>query len=153
MIFFTEHGLEFLKQEESCRLEAYLDEAGIPTIGYGFTVIFGKPVKLGNKISQATADDHLLYECDGIVSRLQQIVTKDINYNQSVSLVSFCYNVGVQGFKTSSLLKAINNGQEVILDYFTRWDKFHRDGVLLESRGLRMRRIREFNLYIKPYEV
>lgn len=153
MMFFTEHGLEFLKREESCRLEAYLDEAGIPTIGYGFTRIFGRPVNLGMAITKATADDYLMDICDGIVNnRLQQIVTKDINSNQTDALVSFCYNVGVQGFKTSSLLRSINNGQPVLLDYFTRWDKFHRDGVLLESRGLKMRRIREFNLYITPYE-
>ena len=146
-------GLEFLKDLEFCKLNAYLDEAGVATIGYGSTRYEdGKKVKLGDKISQEIADNLLALECDGIVSRLQQIVNKELNQNQIDSLVSFCYNVGVQGFKTSSLLKAINLGGVVTKDLFTRWDKYHKDGMLLESKGLKVRRVKEFNLFTKPME-
>lgn len=151
-MIFSSDGLEFIKREESCKLKAYLDEAGIPTIGWGSIRLFGGPVRLDMVISQATADELLDEECNGIASKLEQILIKYVNQNQLDALISFCYNVGVQGFKTSTLLRSINSGGVVLLDYFTRWDKFHRDGMLLESRGLKMRRIREFNLYIRPIE-
>ena len=48
--------LEKLKDFEGLRLEAYLDAAGVPTIGYGHT---GRDVKLGDRITKYWADDLL----------------------------------------------------------------------------------------------
>ena len=44
-----------LKLHEGCRLTAYLDTVGVPTIGYGHT----KGVRLGDEITQAEADAFL----------------------------------------------------------------------------------------------
>ena len=48
---------DFIKKEEGLRLKAYLDQAGIPTIGYG-TIIFedGRKVKLGDAITPDVAE-------------------------------------------------------------------------------------------------
>ena len=45
-------GIDLIKSLEGCRTEAYLDQAGIPTIGYGHTL----GVKLGDTCSQFQAD-------------------------------------------------------------------------------------------------
>lgn len=51
---------DFIKKEEGLRLKAYLDDAGVPTIGYG-TIIFedGRKVKLGDSISKEVAESLL----------------------------------------------------------------------------------------------
>ena len=51
----SENGLNLIKEFEGCRLEAYLDPAGVPTIGYGHT----SGVKMGQVITQNTADEYL----------------------------------------------------------------------------------------------
>jgi len=49
----------------------------------------------------------------------------DINQNQFDSLVSFTYNVGVNAFKNSTLLKRINANasQQSITNAFMMWNK------------------------------
>jgi GH24 family phage-related lysozyme (muramidase) len=39
----NEAGLDLIKSSEGCKLEAYLDGGGVPTIGYGST----KGIKMG----------------------------------------------------------------------------------------------------------
>ena len=50
--------LEKLKEFEGFRSEAYLDAAGVPTVGYGHT----KNVKLGDKITEYCAKEYLLQD-------------------------------------------------------------------------------------------
>lgn len=53
----SSNGLAVIKYFESCRLAAYRDSAGIPTIGWGHT---GPDVRLGMTINQARADELLV---------------------------------------------------------------------------------------------
>ena len=54
------NGIALIKQFEGCRLEAYKDSAGIPTIGYGNTYYpDGTKVKIGDKITQQRAEELL----------------------------------------------------------------------------------------------
>lgn len=109
----------------------------------------GKPVKSGDQITQNQADTYILFECDGISIRLNHIVHANLEQNEQDALISFCYNIGVQGFKTSTLLKMINKKLPIIEDYFTRWNKIHKDGKLVALAGLTNRRRAEFKLYHK----
>src|SRR5271157_4427775 len=52
---YSSDGLHLTKQFESCRLSAYLDSKGVPTIGWGHT--FG--VDLGDTCTQVQADEWL----------------------------------------------------------------------------------------------
>ena len=51
-----EKGIALIKEFEGCRLAAYLDSVGVPTIGYGHT--FG--VKMGDVCTQDESDQFLL---------------------------------------------------------------------------------------------
>ena len=51
----TEILLQKVMEMEGCRLEAYQDAAGVPTIGYGHT----KNVRMGDRISEYWAKEML----------------------------------------------------------------------------------------------
>ena len=109
--------LKKIKEFEGLRKEAYLDVAGVPTIGYGRT--YG--VKMGDVISEYWADMYLkadLYDLEKQVDTLG-------NWNQPQfdALVSFAYNLGFYKLKTSTLMKTIKEGgsMHAIKKEFKRW--------------------------------
>jgi lysozyme len=141
--------LDLIKKWEGCKLEAYLDPVGIPTIGWG-TIAYpdGEPVAMGDRISQEQADGFLQHECNSIVPRIGRLATVGLNQNQFDALVSFAYNVGVGAFAESTLLSKLNQG-----DYagaaaeFPRWNKGEVDGKKVELPGLTNRRKDERALF------
>jgi lysozyme len=144
----SDSGLRFIKQNEGLRLAAYLDSAGIPTIGYGTIRINGAPVAMGMTCTEAEAEGWLRLECNGIARALQRILSVNQNTNQVDSLVDFCYNLGTDAFRGSSLARTINTKQPVFEDLFTRWNKIHKEGQIVEVPGLTRRRKAEYALYI-----
>lgn len=98
----SNNGLALIKRYEGCRLTAYRDAVGIPTIGYGHT----KGVKMGQTITEAQATAYLLED----VAKSEDSVNKYValyNFNQDMfdALVSFTFNCGVGNFR-----KLIDNG-------------------------------------------
>jgi lysozyme len=134
-----------MHQWESCRLTAYPDPGsadGNPwTIGWGTTIIEGKPVVRGMRITQEQADD--LFEQDLVrfereVLRLTQGV--ELTQGQFDALVSFVYNVGPAAFAGSTLRRMILAKDFAAAQLqFTRWNR--NDGKVM--RGLTRRRFGE----------
>lgn len=142
-------GIDFIKNWEKLRLNAYWDQAGIPTIGYG-TICYpdGSRVQMGQTCTPAQAEEWLRWDCRNIELELDNLVASGLNplQNQFDALASFCYNVGVGGFRESTLRRELVAGRPVIEDYFLRWNKVHdpRTGKLVVSRGLTNRRHAEW---------
>ncbi len=94
-----------LMEMEGCRLTAYKDAAGVPTIGYGHT----KGVRMGDRIAQWTAREYL---SEDIAAAERQV--KELNVarteGQLDALVSFVFNLGIGRLKASTLLEAIRQG-------------------------------------------
>lgn len=142
---------DFIKSREGLKLTAYQDSAGIWTIGFG-SILYndGSPVKKGDKISQDQADQLIEREI-----RLKSLkVTAGlapavVNQHQYDALVSFAYNVGSGALLSSTLLKLVkaNPSDPRIRDAFIIWDKVHKNGVLIEVPGLKIRRSAEADLY------
>ena len=145
----SKDGVKFLNELENCKLTAYLDSADIWTIGWGTTHYNDlTPVRKGDKISQRKADDLRDAELEGIYARIVDFIHIPLEQNQLDALLIFCYNVGVNGFKTSTLLRELNAKREIKENYFTRWDKEHKDGKLVPNKGLLRRRKLEYKLFI-----
>ena len=111
--------IEKIKEFEGLRLEAYLDEGGVPTIGYGHT---GADVIMGDRISAYWANHLLkadLYDVELAVDLLGVARTQ----GQFDALVSFAYNLGIGRLKRSTLLKVIREGgsKRAITKEFKRW--------------------------------
>lgn len=139
-------GIDLMHDFEGCRLEAYLCPASVPTIGYGSTYYEdGRPVKLGDAITQERADQLFQAIAEDFAKRVRSLLTVGLNENQFSALVSFTYNVGVANLKKSTLLKKvnINPSDPTITDEFLKWNKA--GGKVLA--GLRRRREEEAKLY------
>src|ERR1035437_5676885 len=81
-------GLDLIKSFESCRLTAYKDVVGIPTIGYGHI----EGVQLGDTIDQAKADLLLSEDLEHFEHGVTNLLTTEVTDNQFSALVCFAFN-------------------------------------------------------------
>ena len=122
---------------------AYQDIVGVWTIGYGET----KNVTKGMTITQAQADDMVQKRYDEFEASVKSALKVPLTPNQLGALTCFVYNVGVNAFNKSTLLKLINSKAkpENIKVQFLRWNKAGGKVV----NGLTKRRQAELELFFK----
>jgi lysozyme len=134
-----------VRQFEGCRLQAYLDSAGVATIGVGHT----RNVKLGDRCSQEQADIWLSQDLEDAAAAVASLVKVPLTQGQFDALTSFVFNLGIRRLAESTLLIMLNKR-----DYhgaaaqFARWVRA--DGQVLD--GLVRRRAAEAKLFM-PAEV
>jgi len=139
-------GFELLEELEGLELKSYKCSADVWTIGLGNTFYEdGSRVQEGQSISKERA--YLLFN---LISKqfekaVNENVKVDISQNQFNALFCFVYNIGITGFKNSTLLRIlnINPNDGNIAKQFLRWNKINGK----ESKGLKNRRIKESSLY------
>lgn len=98
--------INFLKQKEGCRLQAYQDSGGVWTIGYGHT----SGVHPGQTISQSQAEQFLrqdLASFENDVSSLAQSMGVKLSQGQFDALVSFSYNCGPGNLRSSGIMQML----------------------------------------------
>ena len=142
----SNRGLSLIVLFEGFRPDAYLDPVGIPTIGFGFI----RGVKMGDKMTLAEARDRLKREIVEYEQGVLAACTRKPNQNQFDAFVCFAFNVGVAGFKKSSVLKAHNRGDyQAAARAFGLWNKA--GGKVFT--GLTRRRAAEAALYLEPVDI
>lgn len=118
-----------LKRLEGCRLKAYLDRAGVWTIGYGHT----KGVKENDVITQARAEQLYFEDLDFFAPEVAKLIKRPVSQNQFDALVSLAFNIGTgkKGLGGSELLRRFNaNDVEGAAEQFARW--IHVRGPVVE---------------------
>lgn len=137
-------ALSFIKARESCRLDAYLDSGGVPTIGWGAT---GPNIRLGTKWTQDEADLDLANRV-GICVRAVQELTLSVRLSeqQEAALASFAYNCGRGALAVSHLL-AFTRARNWMAAAKAFLIADHVHGV--EIQGLLKRRMEEAALYLE----
>lgn len=100
----SERCIAAIKRFEGFKGIAYHDLVGRLTIGYGEAV----GIKEGQLCTEAEADLMLRAHIVQIEAGLKQYVGVVLTQGQHDACVSFCYNFGVDRFKTSTLAKLIN---------------------------------------------
>lgn len=140
-------GLDFIAKEEGCILKPYRDSVGIPTIGIGCTYYEnGKRVQMTDP---PITKERALELFKNLLLTYEKAVWSntrdDINQNQFDALVSLCFNIGVNGFKGSTVLKRVNlnPADPTIKGAFEMWRNAGGKPILLG------RRQREAALYFK----
>lgn len=139
-------GYDLIKSLEGLKTKAYLDVGGVPTIGYG-TVVYptGKAVKIGDSCTADQALAYLKNDCKWVDACLDKYVTVKVSQNQFDALASFIYNVGETAFKTSMMLKFVNNGNfTAAANQFDRW--VYVKGKIVD--GLVNRRAKEKSMFL-----
>jgi len=140
-----------IKSQEGCVLHPYLDQAKIPTIGYGTTRYpNGTHVTMQDKaITEQQAEEYLLNDLSDTVKAVNAMMPPGLSQNQFDALVDFAYNAGTGALHGSTLLRLIKADPKDpgITGAFQMWDKIHLDGKLMVSDGLLKRRKAEAALY------
>ena len=107
-----------LMEMEGLKLEAYLDAAGVPTIGYGHT----KGVRMGDRITRWWAIEQLKDDVAEVERQVEALGVARTE-GQMDALVSFAFNLGIARLEQSTLLKLIREGgsRNAIKREFKRW--------------------------------
>ena len=138
-------GIALITQFEGLRTSAYLDAAGIWTIGYGHT---DDEVRSGSRIDTGEADALLRQDLSAAEATIRTLVTQPLAQASFDALVSFVFNVGAAAFAGSALLRKLNSGDvEGAAAEFERWR--YAGGRVLP--GLLRRRIAERTLFLSPH--
>lgn len=140
----SESGREKLKRFEGFRSKAYIPVPGdVPTIGYGFT----KGVQMGDTMTLEEADQRLIKELSEYERAVYVSCEITPNQHEFDAMVLLCFNIGIAGFKRSTVLKAHNRGdKQAAARAFGLWNK---SGGRVYP-GLTRRRAEESALYLKP---
>lgn len=140
---YSPDGLKLTESFEGCRLAAYLDSVGVPTIGYGHT----HGVTMGMTCTQEQADAWLQEDVQGAVQAVNDLVTVPLTQQQFDALVDFTFNLGTGALQHSTLLRLLNSGNyQGAGGEFEKWDKA--GGKVLP--GLLRRRQAERDMFNTP---
>lgn len=139
--FVKDRQLHFIREVEGFQREAYQDEGGVWTIGFGHT----RDVKEGDTISTHKANVHLNADIVIFEIQLQKLVRVDLTNNQYMALLSFIYNIGATQFADSTVLKYVNEGKfDLVPDELRKWNRVNNE----VSLGLTRRREKEAKLFM-----
>ena len=161
MLIIVKQGLDLVKIAEGKRNKAYLCPTGYWTIGYGHVIIKnGRMLTYRTKrknlpihyqyITDEECEELLLKDIIPYAIKVLKVCKKPINKHELAALTSLAFNIGVNAFKRSSLLRYIRStddyDNERINYLFSMW-KYGGGKVL---KGLVLRRKAEAKLFIKP---
>lgn len=138
-------GLDFIANEEGIRLKPYLDSVGMVTIGIGST--YYENMTIVRMTDPPISKTRALALFKNLLNHYELAVWSstrdDITQNQFNALTSLTYNIGVSAFKSSTLLKLVNENPytPLIRNAFLAWKRAGKKDILLP------RREREANLY------
>jgi len=140
-------GLLLICKFEGLSLIPYLCSAKVPTIGYGNCYYpNGKKVTMQDKaITKPEAFEMFKFIADKFALKVNELIKSNVNQNQFNSCVSLSYNIGVNAFAKSTLLKKVNfNPNDLtIKNEFLKWNKVGGK----EVKGLTNRREQESKIY------
>lgn len=138
--------VEFLEELEGFSPTVYKDSVGKDTIGIGTLWIRGMP----ETVTKAQAELMCSADCQKRIQQISNFVRVELNDNQWCAVVSFCYNVGINAFKNSTLLKDLNNSDfSAAGDQFLVWDKGTVNGQKVVIQGLYNRRVKERSKFLE----
>jgi lysozyme len=136
-------GIQLLKLFEGWRPKAYPDPGtgGAPwTIGYGFT----RGVRPGDTMTLAEGEARLIREVEEYENGVKA-AAGTATENQLAAMTCFAYNVGLTGFRGSSVLRFHRAGRfAAAADAFKMWNR----AAGREMAGLTRRRQAELELYL-----
>jgi lysozyme len=151
-------GKNLFKEWEGLVTHEYLDSGGAPTIGIGHLLtrsertsgkitIGGQALDYRNGLTEQQCWDLLDLDLGGSEAVVNDAVKVSLNQNQFDALVSFVFNVGDGAFRSSTLLRLLNQGQpDQVPAQLQRWvmDNGH------VVQGLVNRRNKEIALWNTP---
>ncbi len=140
------NGKKLIQELEGYKDKAYVDTGSVWTIGFGTTVINGKPVEAGQTCTSEQAQAWLEESLAWTQTAVNKLVKAPLTQNMFDALVSFVYNIGENAFARSTMLQLLNSGQYgPASKQFERW--VYDNGKIIP--GLVSRRKQEQRLFLE----
>lgn len=140
-------AIELIKSFEGFRELAAQTPEGAWTIGYGHA----KTARAGTRVSEAEAELLLLYDLVEVGAMVNDLVYTPLTQNQFDALICFAFNIGLDGFRRSTVLRRINEGSMLqAACSFDMWRKADFEGERIVVDALVRRRAAEKALFLKP---
>ena len=149
----SENGLKLIQEFESFVNTPYLDSARVWTIGYGSTYypngkrVTGRDKPITRDYAETIQRHVIATDFEPVVNDLlkREIASGFVNQNMYDAIVSLTYNIGVSGFRRSSVLRLLKQGDKLNSgNAFLLWNKA--GGKVLN--GLIRRREKERKLFL-----
>lgn len=153
-----QRGKNLFKEWEGLVTHEYLDSGGAPTIGIGHlltrsertsgkVIIGGQALDYRDGFTEQQCWDLLDQDLADSERAVNDAVTVPLTQNQFDALVSFVFNVGEGAFRSSTLLRLLNQGQhDQVPAQLRRWVRDNGHVV----QGLVNRRNKEIALWNTP---
>jgi lysozyme len=136
MMTLSPEGQKLIERFEGRKNLAYLDGGGVWTIGVGHT----RGVKKGMTATNAQIDKWFAEDSLEAVLGVNHAVRVPLTQNQFDALVSLAFNIGVEAFSKSTLVRKLNDGDSPgAAAQFVRWNQDNGKVVA----GLTTRRLAE----------
>jgi lysozyme len=145
----TRTGVELVKRFEGLRRRAARLPGGGWTIGYGHTLT----AREGAEVSPEDAEALLYYDLSEVAGKLEAWTFTPLNQNQFEALSAFAFNIGLENFRNSTVLKRVNEGQHLQAGAAMElWRKADFNGEDLVVDALVRRRAAEKAHFLTPPE-
>ena len=140
-------AIALVKNAEGLYLKSYQCPAGVWTCGYGAT---GPDIGPGMTWTRKQAEDRLASDLNEFSDGVERLLTAQTSDAQFGAMVSLAFNIGINGFKGSTVLRKHNAGDHAgAAAAFGLWNKG--GGRVLP--GLVKRRAAEAALYLDGSEI
>ncbi len=140
-------GIELLKDFEGLRRQSAQLPDGRWTIGYGHT----KSARAGVTITEADAAALLQYDLIEVVNAVNDWIFTPVTQNQFDALVCFAFNLGLEAFRASTVLRRVNEGSMLQAAWsLEMWRKAEFEGHEFVVDALVRRRAAEKALFLTP---
>jgi lysozyme len=145
----TRAGVELVKRFEGLRRRAARLPDGGWTVGYGHT----RSAREGAEVTPDDAEALLYYDLSEVASKIEAWTFTPLNQNQFEALTALAFNIGLDNFKGSTVLKRVNEGQHLqAAAAFELWRKSDFNGEHLVVDALVRRRAAEKAHFLTPPE-
>lgn len=125
----SSRGIALIKSEEGFSATAYPDGktatgAQLYSIAYGHQIVSGDGLTPKSIVSPERAEQILRADIASREIAIRQSVRVPLTQNQFDALVSLSYNIGIGAFKSSTLVKRLNErNYQAALAEFAVWNK------------------------------
>ena len=140
-------GIELIKGFEGYRRRAAQLADGRWTIGYGHL----RSAREGAEVSEGDAEALLRYDLRAVEAAVNRLVFTPLTQNQFDALVAFAFNIGVDAFRRSNVLRRLNEGRMLeAASALESWRRAEFEGEPLVVDALVRRRAAEKTLFLTP---
>jgi len=142
-------AVELIKRFEGYRRKSAQLPDGRWTIGHGHTLT----AREGAEVSEQDAEALLLYDLIAISHSINEWVFTPLTQNQFDALTAFAFNIGLENFRRSSVLRRLNEGSLIqAACAMELWRKAEFEGETIVVDALVRRRSAEKTLFLTPMD-